>query len=381
MFRGKKHLWFSVLWLVYFYLYNTDYYLVFSQYVQDKVVFGDVVLSYITAVIWFFTSFGVVGFVIDHWSKILNRTFEERKNVLFVLEHVFKFFSLTKYILAFYIFSYLAVLPPYIKGFANKGYSIIVLVIFLFFLTGFVNRFFQEELIEKSKLKAISKNLLPFVNKVIVIFIWIVWAITIIGNLGYNISALVAWAWIWGLAVAFAAQKSIANIFGAMIILLNKPFKLWDFVNVNGISGTVQDIWLSYLTLADKAWHQVMIPNEAIISTNVENYTVRKNRRVDFNIWLTYWTSGSQMKKWIDIIEGLLEACVADKTVLKFRVNFDSFGDFALNVNATYFSLVGSIEDYLKQKEKINLDIKSAFEKAWIDIAFPTHEVILKKEA
>ena len=69
--------------------------------------------------------------------------------------------------------------------------------------------------------------------------------------------------------------------------MLNKPFKIWDYISVNSHIGTVKEIWLSYLTITDKMGHQVMIPNEMIISTSVENFSVRSNRRTDFWI-ITY---------------------------------------------------------------------------------------------
>jgi MscS family membrane protein len=128
-------------------------------------------------------------------------------------------------------------------------------------------------------------------------------------------------------------------------------------------------------------WHQVMIPNETIISTSIENYTVRSNRRTDFSIWVVYGTTQEKMQEWVKIIEDILEKYVEDKTVSSYRVNFDMFWDFSLNINATYFSLLNkSYKEYIKQKEEINLEIKDRFEKAWLDMAFPTQELILKKE-
>jgi small-conductance mechanosensitive channel len=128
-------------------------------------------------------------------------------------------------------------------------------------------------------------------------------------------------------------------------------------------------------------WHQVMIPNETIISTSIENYSVRTNRRTDFSIWVVYGTSQDKMQEWVKIIEDILEKYVEDNTISSYRVNFDMFWDFSLNINATYFSLVNkSYKEYIKQKEEINLSIKSQFEKAWLDMAFPTQELIIKKE-
>lgn len=148
-----------------------------------------------------------------------------------------------------------------------------------------------------------SKALLPFVRKTIIALVWIVGAITIVSNLGYNVSALIAGAGVGGIAVALAAQKSVANIFGAITILMNKPFTIGDYVTINGHTGTVKDIGLSYITLIDRAGHNVMLPNENIISSSIENESRRKYRRADFAIGLIYDTTLSGMQKGVRIIE------------------------------------------------------------------------------
>lgn len=376
-----RNLLFLTIGTAYFWFYNQPYYKAFSSSLKQNILYGDIILSYITALIIAFAFLGGTNLLLKYLYYFFHNIFVKQKKALFVFDFIVKFISVTKYVIAFYTFSYFAELPVWIKEMANKIYSILILIIFLFFLTGFVNKFFQDDLIAKSKLKKISKNLLPFINKIIIAFIWVVWAITIIGNLWYDITALVAWAWIWGLAIAFAAQKSIANIFGAITILLNKPFNIWDFITVNGITGVVKDIGLSYLTLMDKWWHQVMIPNEVIISTNVENYSVRENRRTDFWIWLVYGTSLTQMEKGVKIIEDILQQHVDQNTLATYRVNFDMFWDFSLNIHITYFSLVNDdYKAYLKQKEEINLEIKKRFKTAKLEMAFPTQELILKKE-
>ena len=163
---------------------------------------------------------------------------------------------------------------------------------------------------------------------------------------------------------------------------LNKPFIVWDYVSINWVTWTVKDIWLSYLTIIDKMWHQVMIPNEVIISNNVENFTVRENRRTDFSIWVVYGTSLEKMNEGVNIIENILQKHLEEWTIASYRVNFEMFAEFSLNIQATYFSLINdSVVLYLKQKENINLEIKDKFKEAWLEMAFPTRELIIRKES
>lgn len=312
----------------YFTFPNHDIFL----YITEVMLYWDVVLSYFNAIFWFFTLLWLSNIFIkiihEIWVKITEKTLSELDDI--VVEFIVKFLNLSKYIWATYLWFYLAIVPKYLSKIVEQISSVLIIIIFLCLMTSMINIVFKRELIFKSKLKAVSRTLLPFVNKIIIIFLWIIWAITIIANLGYDVSALIAWAWIWGLAVALAAQKSITNVFGAITILLNKPFKIWDYVNVNGHIWTVKEIGLSYLTITDELWHQVMIPNENIISSSVENYSVRQNRRTDFGIGVVYGTSLEKMKEWVKIIENILQPYTDEWTIWSFRVNFDMFWDFSL---------------------------------------------------
>lgn len=169
-----------------------------------------------------------------------------------------------------------------------------------------------------------------------------------------------------------SCTKSIANIFGAITIIFNKPFWIWDYISIAWLQWTVKDIWITYLTLTDKWGHSIFIPNEQIISNAVENFSLRENRRADFSIWLIYDTTLEQLRLWVSIIENILEKYVQEWTISSYRVNFDNFWSFSLNINATYFSNELELAPFLKQKEEINVEIKETFGKSWLEMAFPT---------
>lgn len=378
-----KNILFILLWvtyLLYFFIsQESSIFKIFFQHIE----YGEIFLSYINAFIAYFTTLWAIGICNNYLQKFFEnlKTHKDTEFREVFWSLLIKFIGIIKYIAALYALFSFAYTPEYINAWVDKISSILVLIILLFFLTSFINTIFEKELLFKSKLKAVSRNLLPVINKVIIIFIWIVGIITIIWNLWYNVSALVAGAGIGWLAVALAAQKSLTNVFWAITILLNKPFKIGDYISINWQIGTVKDIGLSYLTMIHQQGHQVMIPNEMIITTFIENFSVRDNRRTDFSIGLVYGTSLEQMKKAVEIIENILAKYVEENTISNFRVNFDMFWDFSLNINATYFSLINDpIAEYYKQKEQINLQIKQQFADADLSMAFPTRELIIKKE-
>lgn len=129
---------------------------------------------------------------------------------------------------------------------------------------------------QKQEKKSVSKHILPILKKILKVIIWIFWLITVISNLWYNVWALLTWAWIWWVALALASQKTVSNIFWAISVLINRPFKIWDKIKVLNFEWEVEDIWIIYLKIRNESWYEVMIPNELITSSIVENFSNKK---------------------------------------------------------------------------------------------------------
>jgi len=376
-----RHLMYIGIWILYFYFV---YFLIGTQKILtygNSIFLTEFALGVTSWIICFFTVLWLLG-ILERALYSIARVFTKKTQGEFddlVVDIVFSTLHVAKYLAAFYLGWKFITVPESYNVFVEQTSSIALLVIALLFITKLINLTFTQKLIDQSKMKAMSKTLMPFVRKTIIALVWIVGIITIISNLWYDVTALIAGAWVWGIAVALAAQKSIANIFGAITILMNKPFVLGDYVTINGHTGTVKDIGLSYITLTDREGHSVMIPNENIISSSIENQTRRNYRRADFSIGLIYDTTLKQMEKWVQIIENILEKYVEEKKLQSYRVNFEAFGDFSLNIFVTYFSATNNYSDFVKEKEWINLEIKKEFAKAKLEMAFPTSEMIIKK--
>lgn len=310
------------------------------------------------------------------FTKITSKTtwdFDDK-----VLDIAFESFYSLKFFAALY-FAWMTVdVGDKLNKMWDKFTSIAIIIIFLLFATRFFKLFFREKIMRHSKGKKLSKALMSFVEKTVVIFIWGFGAITILSNLGYNVSALVAGAGVGGIAIALAAQKTVANIFGAITVLLNRPYQIGDYITLGTHTGVVKDIGLTYTKLLDDQWYEVMITNETILSTVIENKSKREYRRADFAIGLVYDTTLPQMEKWVKIIEEILQKYIQDGRLENYRVNFEAFGDFSLNINVTYFSNTLEYLLFLKEKEQINLEIKKSFAKAKLEMAFPTQEMIIK---
>lgn len=155
--------------------------------------------------------------------------------------------------------------------YGTKIISAVIMILVLFIITKIISKIFKK-LSKKDK----NNHVFILLNKVINIFIWIIWWITLLSNLGFDVSALIAWAGIWGLALALASQKTVANIFGAVSIIINRPFKIWDTIAVWSNKWVVKDIGIIYLQIENEEWNIVFIPNETLISASIENKKTAK---------------------------------------------------------------------------------------------------------
>jgi len=384
IFSTVKNYLFVTFWIIYFIYYFSPEYKDLIIYIKEYIPYWTIILEYINAIMAFLTIIWLI-WILNRILKVVLEKLAEKTDTnidnVFV-DYLNRFIRVIKYFIWLYIFfSFISISENY-ELYINKWFYISFLIIFIYYFTNFLNVSFESILIKRTKFKSLNKSLLSFIKKVLIVATWIIWIITILSNLWYNVTALITWAWIWGLAVALAAQKTLSNVFWAVTVLLTKPFKLGDYVRIDWQVWTVKEMWISHLTMVDKEWYFVLIPNEKLISNNIENLTQRETRRTEFTIWIIYSTTILKTKKAVEIIENILQEYVNNETISGFRVNFDTFWDFSLNIRSTYFSLINNdYKAYVKQKEEINLKIKDAFTKARIDMAFPTQEIILKKES
>lgn len=363
-----------VIWTIYFsFYYSFDYNPIWLEFFS-KFNWWAEAYSIANWLIAFFLVYWIISIITQIFELIFHKFFTDNLFSGFII----KVISITKYFIGLNAFLYFAIVPAYFHDILTQIYSIGIIIIVLISITTIINNVFKYRIIKNPNLKIQPefRTLLPFINKTIITIIWVLWIISIFSNLGYNVNAFIAWAWIWGLAIAFAAQKSISQIFWAIIIFLNKPFKVWDYIKINWMVWTVKSIWLTYIELTERAWHKVMIPNDVSMSTNIENYTERKNRRTEVILQIEYKTPSLKIQKWEDAIKNILQFYVDNETISSYRVTFDSFGKFSLDINILYYSLHNAdISLYAKQKEEINYEIKKAFEKIWIKMAFPNQEL------
>ena len=259
-------------------------------------------------------------------------------------------------------------------------YSLIVIVSYLAVrATEHIIDFAEEKVIEKQEQteeRKIDKAVIDLLSKSVKIIVWSLAIVLVLDNFGYNVSTLIAGLGIGGIAVAFALQNILSDIFASFSIYFDRPFQVGDFIVIGQDKGTVKHIGIKSTRLQTLEGQELIIANKELTSVRVNNYKKMKRRRVDFTIGVTYETSTEKLRKIPAIIEKIFESIeLADLD----RAHFKEFADFSLNFEIVYYINSKKYLDYMDTQQEINFKIKEAFEKEKIEMAYPTQTVFVKK--
>ncbi len=220
----------------------------------------------------------------------------------------------------------------------------------------------------------LDDQIIPIASKVTKWLVIIFAVLIIASRFGYDITAILAGLGIGGLAFAFAAKETIADMFGGMSILMSKPFMVGDWVDFEGTVGEVEKVSLRHTTIRNLDKRTVTIPNSKISKSSVVNISSAPSRKIVFNLGLTYETPVKKMNKAIELITEIVnnhENCENYPIV-----QFSEFKDSALNLLVIYYA---ENDKWFAARHDINMSIKEAFEKNKIDFAYPTQMIYTAK--
>ena len=190
----------------------------------------------------------------------------------------------------------------------------------------------------------------------------------------YDITAFVASLGIGAMAIAFAAKDSLANIFGSLVIITERPFVIGDWISANNVEGIVESITFRSTCIRTFYQELVYVPNNLLSNTPIINYTQRQKYRIQFMLGLTYSTTREQMQEVCQQIRSLCERL--DEIYNDgIDVNFFEFGDSSLNIRIVCYAKAPNNSVYLRAREKINLEVMKILEENGVSCAFPSRSV------
>ncbi len=258
-------------------------------------------------------------------------------------------------------------------------------VIFLFFLAWLTYRLIDVvDAILHSRAKDpddwVDMGIVPLFVSSLRILVVIVFGLVLAQNLGYSIAGLIASLGIGGAALALASQDTIANMFGSIMILLDKPFKVGDWISGDGFEGIVERIGFRSTRIRTFAKTVENIPNNHLANVTVENMDRRKDpglgvRRIKMTVGVTYSTTADQMEKAVEAIRQILKEDEGVDQRMTTLVNFTDFGDSSLDIFIYYFSNSANWQYYLDVRQRVNLKIMRKLEEMGLEIAFPTRSL------
>lgn len=222
-------------------------------------------------------------------------------------------------------------------------------------------------------------QLAPFASRTLKVLVIIIGALVGLQNFGVNVTALLAGLGIGGVALAFAAQDTVANVFGTITIILDRPFKLGDYIKVGDTEGNVHEVGFRSTRIKTFYNSIVTIPNSVVAKEKIDNMSERHGWvRFRHTIGFTYEAKIEQINAFC---ESLRSSLMQDNSVDHERVSvfFNNFGDSSLNVLINFHFFVTPQEsEFQKSNLYLNL-IAQISEQQKLSFAFPTRTVYTKQ--
>lgn len=314
----------------------------------------------------------VIKYTFNILRGILNKIFPGKVLDLFVAFEKPLNFIITA--LGFYIS-----IGLFVQGaFLNKLFrSIVIICIF----KGLVN-FSNQIIVSPNKMKdkfgfEVDNILFPFLCKCIKVVI-ITFGITIVfAEWGINVQMLITGLGIGGLAISLAAKDAAANVISGVILIIDKPFGIGDWIAVDSIEGSVEELSFRSTKIRTISQEIVIVPNSNIASSSIVNFTKRGKRRCNFTVGIAYETEREKIEGCISNIEEMLKASediISDGII----VTLDSLNSSSIDINISCYTRILDLALYLKLKEKIYLNILDILKKQDVSIPYPTTTVYLK---
>jgi len=221
-----------------------------------------------------------------------------------------------------------------------------------------------------------ERSAIKLITNIVKGILWLIGALIIVQNLGVNVTSLVAGLGIGGVAIAFALQSILEDLFSSFAIIFDKPFKEGDFIIIGNDMGVVEKIGIKTTRMKALQGEELIISNKELTSSRIQNFKKMEERRVPFRIGVTYDTSNSKLKAVPSYVEKIINK---QKNIRFDRAHFVEYGDSALIFEIVYYVLSADYNEYMDINQAIYLGIKEKFEKEKIEFAFPTQTVYLEK--
>jgi MscS family membrane protein len=228
----------------------------------------------------------------------------------------------------------------------------------------------------------IDSMLIPIVGKsvrVTVVILVVLQAAQIMSD--QPITSILAGIGIGGLALGLAAQDTIRNFFGSLMIFADKPFDAGELIDLEGKLGVVDEVGVRTTKIKTLDGHLLTVPNGNLANSTIHNIGKRPYIRRVFNVTITYGTPPNKIEEALGILRGILDNHQGMEDDFPPRVYFDDLNSDSLNIRCFYWFHPPDYWQYMEFTEKVNREIIRQFNEAGIEFAFPTQTIHLAESS
>jgi len=351
------------------------------NYLSQFQFFGNSGWDYATAMMWFFglmiffKIFKTVGVArLKYLSKKTENDIDD-----FAVKLVNELNPPFYLLIAFYV----AVSPLSLNEMLNKIVFCLFIAVLIFQVVLILQKVI-DYILEKKILQNVDgendvknkKAVIGLLSQIFKIILWVIGFLMILSNIGVDVTSLIAGLGVGGIAVAFALQGILGDLFASFSIFLDQPFKVGDYVEAGTEAGTVRKVGMKTSRIKTLNGEELIVANTDIASARVKNFSRMEKRRVKFDLGVVYGTSSKKLKEIPKMIEAIVKT---EKETTFNRVKFTTFGDSALIFQVLYYVDSADVKLFLDIQERVNLAIYEKFEKNKIEFAFPSQTVYVSK--
>jgi len=352
------------------------------DFLHENTVLGQPLWKYLASLIYILLAFYVskfLDYVVSVWLKRWAAKTETKYDDL-LLELLRGPVKVVAFVIFLNIGLNVFAWPEKAQSYFSKAFVIVVACSVTYVLLKVVDLLLGlwREKAASAEDKLFNEHLLPLIRKTAKVGLIVAAAILTADNLGIKITSLLAGLSVGGLAVGLAAQDTLANLFGAVAIFLDKPFHIGDRIQLDGVDGTVESIGLRSTQVRNLDGHHVTIPNKTMGNAIITNVTRRPNIKTEMNLGLTYDTPAEKLKRALQIIEEIYRAHPQTADLI---VSFNKFADSALNIQVIHWWRGADVKQHFAGIQELNLNLKERFDAEGISFAFPSRTVYLKQDS
>lgn len=254
-----------------------------------------------------------------------------------------------------------------------------VFVVLLLFRVADLLTFAVSKVTEKTE-STLDDQILPLLKQALYIVIGVVGTFLVLNLLNVNVAALIAGISIGGLALALAAQDTVKNLIGSVMIFVDRPFQIGDFISVAGVTGTVEMVGFRSTRIRTFSNSVTSVPNSIIANAQVDNLGLRVYRRYKTSFTLTYGTPPAKIEEFIDRVRAIIAAHPNVRNEGN-EVHFNSMSSSSLDVLMVLFYEVNTWSDELKTTHDILMDVLKMANEIGVSFAFPSTSVYIEQQA